>query len=195
MRAVLREAANGASLRVMNRNFLRMGFVAVACAASVGCDQLSQIGLGPRPAVSAPAEEPAPAPALDLRPHAGELYSNFAEGAGARYGPDQLGLNAADRARLWRSMASATAGQVEGGGGAEALVFRGCAEGGCQEGAAVVAIDVATGAAFVAVRDAGGSEVLAPNDRVEALLRLNSPTRTWDSPTPTQAAPADAPQP
>jgi hypothetical protein len=65
------------------------------------------------------------------------------------------------------------------GGGAEALVFRGCAEEGCDAGAAVVAIDVRTGVAFVGVRDVGGADELAPNDRVEALLRLNSPTRAW----------------
>ena len=39
-----------------------------------------------------------------------------------------------------------------------------------------------TGDAFVAVRDASGAEVLAPNDRLEALLRLNSPQRRWDDP-------------
>jgi hypothetical protein len=66
------------------------------------------------------------------------------------------------------------------GGGAEALVFRGCAQEGCEAGAAVVAIDIDTGGAFVGVRDVGGADELAPNDRVEALLRLNSSSRRWD---------------
>jgi hypothetical protein len=179
----------------MNRNFLRLSLSAAAVLVGAGCDQLSQIGLGPPPAVSAPAE-PAPAEVLaDIRPHAGELYSDFSAGEGARYSPEQIGLNAADRARLWRAMANPSVGQLEGGGGAEALVFRGCAEGGCEEGASVVAIDAATGATFIAVRDAGGSEVLIPNDRVEALLRLNSPTRAWDNPAPTQTAATEMPAP
>ncbi|MBL8547161.1 MAG: hypothetical protein JNL81_11905 [Hyphomonadaceae bacterium] len=170
----------------MKRIFLRVGLLAAVGLTVAGCDQLSRIGLGPPPAVSAPPVEPAAPLAMDIRPHAGELYSDFAGGAGARYSPDELGLNAADRARLWRAMANAAPSQIEGGGGAEALVFRGCVEAGCTEGAAVVAIDVSTGAAFAAVRDAGGAEVLTPNDRVEALLRLNSPSRAWDDPTPAQ---------
>jgi hypothetical protein len=176
----------------MNRIFLRMGLAAGLLAVS-GCDQL---GLGPHEAVSAPADEPPPVHAIaDLRPHAGELYSNFAAAEGARYSPDQLGLNAADRARLWRAMATPTAGQLINGGGAEALVFRGCAETSCDDGMAVVAIDTATGAAFAGVRDAGGVEVLSPNDRVEALLRLNSPTRRWDDPAPTQTAATETAHP
>jgi hypothetical protein len=177
----------------MNRFFLRMGLAAAALAAA-GCDQL---GLGPHQAASAPATEPPPQQRAiaDLRPYAGSLYSDFAAGAGARYSPDELGLNALDRARLWRAMAAPAAGQLVQGGGAEALVFRGCAEIGCQEGTAVVAIDTATGAAFAAVHDAGGAEVFAPNDRVEALLRLNSPTRRWDDPALTQTAVAEGSTP
>lgn len=87
-------------------------------------------------------------------------------------------------------MAVAAAGALESGGGAEALVFRGCAQTGCIDGASVVAVDTATGATFAAVRDAGGAEILAPSDRVEALLRLNSPSRRWDDPAPAQAATA-----
>jgi hypothetical protein len=176
----------------MNRIFLRVGLAASFLAVS-GCDQL---GLGPHEAVSAPANEPTPVHAIaDLRPHAGDLYSNFAAAEGARYSPDQLGLNAADRARLWRAMAAPAAGQLISGGGAEALVFRGCAETSCDDGTAVVAIDTATGAAFAAVSDAGGTEVLAPNERVEALLRLNSPTRRWDGPAPTQTDAAETVHP
>jgi hypothetical protein len=106
-----------------------------------------------------------------------------------------MGLTGSDQARLAHAMATPTAGRLETGGGAEALVFRGCAVDGCDAGRAVVAIDTATGAAFAAVRDAQGSEVLAPNDRVEALLRLNSPTRAWDDPAPVQTASTEAPNP
>jgi len=181
----------------MHRIFLGTGLAAAATLALGACDQLSQLGLGPPPAASIPATpSPVPAQAIaDLRPHAGELYSDFAAADGARYSPEQLGFNATDRARLWRGLAIPSAGRLEQGGGAEALVFRGCAETGCDEGRAVVAIDTATGAAFVAVTDAGGAEVLAPNDRVEALLRLNSPTRAWDDPAPTQTASTETPTP
>ncbi|ANP44592.1 hypothetical protein ATE48_00950 [Candidatus Viadribacter manganicus] len=132
---------------------------------------------------------------MDLQPHAGDLYSDFAAQEGARYSPEQLALNAADRARLWRAMASSTPGRLEGGGGAQALVFRGCAESGCDEARSVIAIDTRTGLAFAAVKDAAGSVVLVANDRVEALLRLNSPTRDWADPAPTQTASADAANP
>ena len=170
----------------MHRIFLRTSLVASAALALVGCDQLSQLGLGPPPAASAPSASPAPI--ADIRPQAGAIYSDFAAAEGARYSPDQMGLNAIDRARLWRAMAVPTAGRLEDGGGAQALVFRGCAETSCDDGRAVVAIDTVSGAVFVAVRDVAGAEVLTPNDRVEALLRLNSPTRAWDDPAPSRTA-------
>jgi hypothetical protein len=180
----------------MHRIFLRTGLAAAAALALVGCDQLSALGLGPPPAASAPATAVPPTQAIaDLRPQAGTLYSDFAAGEGARYSPQQIGLNAADRARLWRAMVIPAAGRLEQGGGAEALVFRGCVEAGCAEGASVVAIDTATGAVFAAVRDQQGTEVLAPNDRVEALLRLNSPTRAWDNPAAMQTASTEAANP
>lgn len=184
----------GANLRVMHRAFLRTSFVASAALALVGCDQLSQLGIGPPPAASAPSASP-PAPIADIRPQAGAIYSDFAVGAGARYSPDGMALNATDRTRLWRAMAVPSAGRLEDGGGAEALVFRGCAETGCDDGRAVVAIDTASGAVFAAVRDAAGAEVLTPNDRIEALLRLNSPTRAWDDPAPSQSASAETANP
>jgi len=81
-------------------------------------------------------------------------------------------------------MAAGRPSEVIQGGGAEALVFRGCAEEGCGSGEAVVAADMATGAAFVAIRDAGGTDELVPNEKVAALLRLNSPTRTWQASPP-----------
>ena len=81
------------------------------------------------------------------------------------------------------------------GGGAEALVFTGCAEAGCDQGFSVIAIDTTTGLVFAAVRDGDGAEVLAPNDRLEALLRLNSPTRAWDDPTLVQTASTETANP
>lgn len=92
-------------------------------------------------------------------------------------------------------MATGADGKLLMGGGAEALVFRGCAETGCGDGEAVVAVDIGTGGAFVGVEDAGGAVIMAPNERVEALLRLNSPTRHWtgfdipEAPAPASARP------
>jgi hypothetical protein len=168
----------------------RAWIIAAAALGLGGCDRLD---LGPRTAEPAPVTEaPAvPIPAVDpaLRSHAGEAYASFVEASGARYAPEALGLGAVDRARVWRAMAASEVGAVLTGGGAEALVFRGCVETGCADGVAIVAVDVATGAAFVGVKDAGGADILTPNDRVEALLRLNSPTRSWDNP---EAPPATA---
>ncbi|MCX7357573.1 MAG: hypothetical protein NT015_05460 [Alphaproteobacteria bacterium] len=181
----------------MHRIFLRTGFAAAAFLALAGCDQLSALGLGPPPAASAPpSTPPAPMQAIaDLRPHAGDLYSEFSAGEGARYSPEHLGLNAADRDRLSHVMSVPSAGLLVGGGGAEALVFRGCAAAGCDRGVGVVAIDTSTGLAFAAVHDADGAEVLTPNDRVEALLRLDSPSRAWDDPAPTQTASTETANP
>lgn len=181
----------------MHRILLRSGFAALAVLALSACDQLSQLGVGPPPAASAPSAEQSATPVAiaDLRPHAGEPYAAFVAGEGARYSPEQLGLTASDQVRLTRAMAAPAAGRLETGGGAEALVFRGCAEAGCAAARAVVAIDTATGAVFAAVHDTDGSEVLAPNDRVEALLRLNSPSRAWDDPSPVQTASTESPNP
>jgi hypothetical protein len=163
----------------MTCNLSRMLVIGALMAAG-GCGQLAPERTAPGPAPA--AAEAAP----DLRPHAGKTYSDFVADAGARYTPDALGIPAADRVRLWRGMAEATPGALLTGGGAEALVFQGCSEQGCEQGASIVAIDVATGTAFAGVRDVGGADVLAPNERVEALLRLNSPTRAWDNPETAQ---------
>jgi hypothetical protein len=157
----------------------------LAAAAALWCAGCDQLALGPPPAASAPsAPAAASAPRVDpqLSRHAGETYSNFVAASGAAYAPDALGLAAADRARLWRGMARGATGTVISGGGAQALVFSGCADTGCTAGAAIVAIDAGTGGVFVGVRDVGGADVLTPNDRVEALLRLHSPTRSWEDP-------------
>jgi len=169
----------------MRWDIARMAGAAAAVFAAAACDRL---GLGPDQAASSQPETTMEAPPRlngeAIRAEAGTTYADFVAGAGAQYAPDVIGLSATDRTRLWRAMAAPEAGEVMRGGGAEALVFRGCAETGCPEGVSVVAIDIGTGAAFAAVRDVGGADVLAPNDRIEALLRLNSPSRSWDDPAP-----------
>jgi hypothetical protein len=156
----------------------------VIFASALGAAACGQ--LAPERAMPAPAPAVASEDIPDLRPHAGETYAVFVAAAGARYTPDSMGIPGADRARLWRGMAAAAPAVLLTGGGAEALVFKGCSEQGCEDGSAIVAIDVATGAAFAGVRDVGGSDVLAPNERLEALLRLNSPTRSWEDPETAQ---------
>jgi hypothetical protein len=117
----------------------------------------------------------------DLRPHSGELYVDFLAQPGMdRFGLEALGLSDAERSRVQAALPPTTEARLVSGGGAEALVFAGCAQPGCGDGVAVLAIDMATGAAFVGVRDAEGADMLVPNPRVEALLRLNSPSRRWD---------------
>ncbi len=170
-------------LNVLSRIGLGVALFAVAA-----CDQ---VRMGPQTVASSPAAAPAPVVDPGLRNHAGETYAAFVADAGAAYGPDALGLNVTDRTRLWRAMAAPEQSRLLTGGGAEALVFHGCAETGCADGAAVVALDTATGAVFAGVRDVGGDEVLAPNDRLEALLRLNTTTRGWlGAPAPAEPAAA-----
>ncbi len=160
---------------------LPRSLIMTAALGAAACDRLASERAAPVPASAAASEE-----VPDLRPHAGETYADFVAAAGVRYTPDSMGIPAADRARLWRGMATATPGELLTGGGAEALVFKGCSDQGCADGFAIVAIDVATGAAFAGVRDVGGADVLAPNERIEALLRLNSPTRSWEDPETAQ---------
>lgn len=126
----------------------------------------------------APPPAPAVAPALDLRPFAGRPYADLAAAHPDRFGNEALTLSAAEAARLV-PLVGASRGAMLDGGGAQALVFRGCAEAGCADGVGVIAIDAATGASFAGVRDAAGQTVLTPHDRLEVLLRLNAPTRNW----------------
>jgi hypothetical protein len=102
--------------------------VAVAALAAAGCDRLT---LSPPKASSEPTREAPAAPAVSsaaLRAAEGSTYATFVSDAGARYAPETLGLAAVDRARLWRAMAAPEAARLLSGGGAEALVFRGCSE-------------------------------------------------------------------
>jgi hypothetical protein len=158
----------------------RVGAAALTALGIAGCERL---GLGPHRADSAqPAavEEPA---APDLRPHDGEFYADFTAQPGLeRYGVEALGLGEAEQSRVQAALSARTEARLVMGGGAEALVFAGCAQTGCSEGMTVLAIDVATGTAFLGVRDVQGADVLVPNARVEALLRLSSTARRWDDP-------------
>lgn len=130
----------------------------------------------------------------DLRPMVGMTFEVFADDtANTRFWPP-AGLSDDEQVRFRSAMAQGAPAVLVGGGGAEALVFRGCAGAGCDAGRAVYAIDLGTGSTFVGVADGGGAAVLAPNDRLEALLRLGSSHRAWDDapdlpPAPVTTAP------
>ncbi|MBC7770810.1 MAG: hypothetical protein H7124_18665 [Phycisphaerales bacterium] len=160
---------------------LRSGIVLMA--ALLGAAACGQATLGPQQAVSAPVERADATSIPDFRPHEGQTYAAFAgEPAMQRYALNELGLTDVERARFSHSMSTAAPGLIAAGGGAEALIFSGCAPSGCLEGLSVVAVDVGTGDVFIGVSDQHGAEELIPNDRLEALLRLTSPSRTWDDP-------------
>jgi len=168
-----------------------IGVFVIAMLLGVGgCDQL---GLGPRQAEPVPPAA-APAPVLpNFAVVAGTPYAALGDWADmAAYTPEGLGLSEEDAARLRASMAQSVPAWMASGGGAEALVFTGCGASGCGEGRAVVAVDIATGSAFVGVRDSAGALELVPNPRVEALLRLSSPTRAWDDAQPRATAANEA---
>jgi len=163
----------------------------MAAAGAVACGQAA---VGPHQAASAPLEQVDATAAPDLRPYVGESYAAFAAApAMQRYSLDGLGLPGAEQARFRHSMTNSAPALLARGGGAEALVFSGCAPSGCLEGLSVVAVDVGTGEVFVGVSDSGGAAQLVPNDRLEALLRLTSPSQTWDDPVRPSAQRSAAP--
>jgi hypothetical protein len=108
-----------------------------------------------------------------------------------RYRLEALGLTEGEAARFHAHMSTGTQAELISGGGAEALTFTGCAAAGCDEGVAILAVDAATGAAFVGVRDGQGADVLVENPRIEALLRLSSPRGQWDDPARERVAAAE----
>ncbi len=156
-----------------------ISFLAVAVALVIaGCNRR-----GLEQAAPAPAAAEASTAAPDVRPFVGRSYAEMIASPGLeRYAPANLGLSAEEQARFDRVTASPAVGVAASGGGLEAVVFSGCAAGGCLDGLGVVAIDPATGEVFVGVSDMSGAAVLVPNERLEALLRLTSPSRTWDDP-------------
>lgn len=172
------------------------GAVAILGLAAAGCDQFTaptDTGLGSPGDLASP-----PAPVADLEDFRGRSYSDFVAAHEGRFGPEALALSAPDGARLDRIMAGAS-GMPLRGGGVEALVFRGCAESGCADGLGVVAVDAENGAVFVGLRNGPNEDVLIPNDRLEALLRLNAPNRDWTGvavdESPTQTPPGVPAQP
>ena len=165
-------------------SWVRLGLALASAGLAAGCDRLA---LEPAPAVSAPVVTAEPPP--DLRPFAGKTYSEIeSEPALQRYSIAALGLGEAERARFEAGMSVPEPAVVASGGGAEALVFSGCAVSGCAHARSVLAIDLRNGAVFVGVSGQGAAEELAPNDRLEALLRVTSPTMRWDDPIRTEAA-------
>ena len=167
---------------------LRTGVVVIT--ALVGA--CGQVGVGPPAAVSAPMEPISSISVPDLFVFEGQTYAAFVAAPGmARYSLAELGVAGTSEAqRFNHAMANQRPALITAGGGVRALVFSGCAPSGCLEGLSVVAIDLSTGEAFVGVSDMSGTAKLAPNDRLEALLRLNSPSRSWDDPVrpPTTSA-------
>lgn len=161
--------------------------LAAALAALAGCNQ---INLGPPRAASAPPA-PSPAPLHDLTPFVGDTYAGFVARPEFVQHAAALALTGADQARLNAAMAAPAPGWIATGGGARALVFTGCAASGCEAALAVVAIGSEPGVVFIGVRDSEGRTELIPNVRLEALLRLSSPERSWESP----AAPAPSANP
>lgn len=157
--------------------------------AAVGIGGCEQLGVGPQRAASAPAvAEPVSLP--DFRAFAGQTYAEFAAQPGMeRYAVGTLGGSASEQARFSHAMAAQAPGLIASGGGAEALIFSGCAASGCLEGLSVVAIDLGTGEVFAGVSDMNGTAEIAPNDRLEALLRLTSPSQSWDDPVRPPARP------
>ncbi|HRP11991.1 MAG TPA: hypothetical protein PLK37_13240 [Terricaulis sp.] len=166
----------------MKRISLIWALLAASLLAS--CDQ---IRLEPKAADSAPppaAVEPTP----DFSSAIGAAYPDFiARPVFQRYSATELGLSGADQARFAAAMTQAQPSWVASGGGARALLFTSCPAEGCAAGRAVTAIDMATGAAFVGVRDGAGATELVPNPRLEALLRLSAPDRVWHNPQPPPA--------
>ncbi len=179
----------------MRWTMTRVGLAALAGLVVSACDRLS---LEPHEAASAPSE-PVAVTYLDpdIRPFAGRRYAEFVVSEGMRrYATASLRLSESEQARFEAGMSVEEPATVAIGGGAEALVFSGCAISGCPHGRSVLAIDARNGAVFVGVAGQGGSEALIPNDRLEALLRVTSPTMRWEDPVraPQAAAlPADTP--
>ncbi|WP_395647318.1 hypothetical protein [Terricaulis sp.] len=170
---------------------MRACLYALALTAGLGaCSPAAVAPLGPS------AAEATSLPMPDFRAHIGQTYEAFvASPEMTRYAPGELGLNPAEQGRLAVNMNAPMPGKIAEGGGAQALVFGGCAQTGCADGAGLMAIDLATGSVFLGVRDGQGADVLVPNDRIEALLRINAPTRRWDDPAGWSEAPAQAGQP
>lgn len=150
--------------------------------AAVALGACERLVMAPPKADSAPL--PAPQ-APDLRPFVGQTFPEFlAQDGMARFELDALGLSEADISRFEAAHAQASPGVWVVGGGAAALIFHGCSAEGCDAAESVAAVDGVTGEMFIGVRDGAGAEVMVPNLRLEALLRLRSASGRWEDPTP-----------
>jgi hypothetical protein len=157
----------------------------ITALALAGCE-------APGPASNGQGSAPLELPqGPDVRPYVGLTLADFiATPDMAQFALEAQGLSAADQARFMAAHAQPSPAVWMAGGGAEALVFYGCAAAGCGAGASVMAVDHATGETFLGVRDGAGAVVVVPNLRLEALLRLGSASGAWDDPNQRQAAPA-----
>jgi hypothetical protein len=151
--------------------------VALGAATIAGCDGASP----PRAPEGVSTERVRPE--TQIQSFAGQTYDAFAaEPQFQRYSIAALSPGEASRERFEHAMANRAVGVLVSGGGSQALVFSGCAPSGCLEGLSVIAIDTQTGEVFAGVSDMAGQERLVENVRLEALLRLTSPSQTWDDP-------------
>lgn len=146
---------------------------------------LAACGQQPAQQAAAPevAEPTVATPAALLRNHIGSAYPAFVQQPGmGRYAPQNLGLGA-ETERFAGAMQAPAASRAIADSGVEALVFTGCAAADCAA-SGVLAIDLATGDAFVGVKDAAGEAILKPNARLQMLLTATSPSRAWSDPRP-----------
>lgn len=158
----------------------KLAFAAALLLAA--CNQQS-------PQESAPQAVMAPPSAVSqtalLRAQVGKTYTDFVQAPGMqRYAASGLGFAESSAAeRFDRNMQTLFPSVVVNGNDLEALVFSGCMAHACGgESVGVLAIDLATGDAFVGVKDADGETVLKPNARLQMLLTQTSPTHAWTDP-------------
>jgi hypothetical protein len=153
---------------------------AMAALAVTGCGRRETAKETAAPAAAAVLTTPNEAA---LRTQAGRTYADFAATPGMeRYAAEHLDLGTPGAARFSRSMAVATPGAIVSANDVTALVFTGCMQHNCGGTLSVLAIDVATGDAFVGVKDEDGETVLKSNARLQMLLTSTSPTHAWTNP-------------
>ncbi|MGE0828762.1 MAG: hypothetical protein AB7O04_05345 [Hyphomonadaceae bacterium] len=158
----------------------------ILAAALAGCGQRegAEEKISPTAHLASEIPETPGATAAALRAQAGQYYADFIKAEGmSRYAVENLGLNPEAAARFASSMDVTAPSIVAEHDGLEALVFFGCAAHNCGGlTASVLAIDLATGDAFVGVKDEAGESILKSNARLQMLLTQTSPTRTWTDP-------------
>src|SRR5262249_49928572 len=87
-----------------------------------------------------PEDAAAATESIDLSGHRGQSFDAFTKSPGmARYALSRLDLSVDERARIARDLGDDQPSRLVVGGGAQALVFTGCARAGCEAGQAVLA--------------------------------------------------------